>query len=56
MKIGCVKEIKHHEYRVGLTPSCVRSYVSRGHEIKMETGAGSSAGFSDAEYLAAELR
>lgn len=51
MKIGCVKEIKHHEYRVGLTPSCVKSYVSRGHEVKMESGAGNSAGFSDEEYI-----
>jgi len=50
MKIGCVKEIKHHEYRVGLTPSCVRSYVTRGHEVKIETGAGTSAGFRDEEY------
>ena len=50
MKIGCIKEIKHHEYRVGLTPSCVRSYVSRGHSITMEAGAGKSAGFSDDEY------
>lgn len=53
MKIGCVKEIKHHEYRVGLTPSCVRSYVSRGHQVTMEAGAGNSAGFTDEEYAAA---
>lgn len=53
MKIGCVKEIKHHEYRVGLTPSCVRSYVSRGHKVTMEAGAGSAAGFSDDEYIKA---
>jgi alanine dehydrogenase len=50
MKIGCVKEIKHHEYRVGLTPSCVRSYVSRGHEVFIETGAGTAAGFEDEKY------
>ena len=30
MKIGCLKEIKKHEYRVGLTPSDVKSYVSQG--------------------------
>lgn len=53
MKIGCVKEIKHHEYRVGLTPSCVRSYVKRGHQVFMETGAGASAGFLDDEYTKA---
>lgn len=53
MRIGCVKEIKHHEYRVGLTPSCVRSYVLRGHQVKIEAGAGNSAGFSDDEYAKA---
>jgi alanine dehydrogenase len=53
MKIGCVKEIKHHEYRVGLTPSCVRSYVSRGHQVKIESGAGYAAGFIDDEYAKA---
>jgi len=52
MRIGCVKEIKHHEYRVGLTPSCVKSYVSRGHEVKIESGAGNAAGFNDDEYAA----
>ena len=50
MKIGCVKEIKHHEYRVGLTPSCVRSYISRGHEVYLESGAGVAAGFEDEKY------
>lgn len=50
MRIGCVKEIKHHEYRVGLTPSCVRSYVSRGHEVYIQAGAGVDAGFDDEKY------
>lgn len=50
MIIGCVKEIKHHEYRVGLTPSCVRSYVSRGHEVYIQSGAGFAAGFDDEKY------
>ncbi|TFG62961.1 MAG: alanine dehydrogenase [Spirochaetales bacterium] len=53
MKIGTVKEIKTHEYRVGLTPSCVKSYVSRGHRVMVETGAGISAGFEDEDYTAA---
>lgn len=53
MKIGCVKEIKHHEYRVGLTPSCVGSYTKRGHQVIIESGAGSAAGFSDDEYAKA---
>jgi alanine dehydrogenase len=50
MIIGCVKEIKHHEYRVGLTPSCVRSYVSRGHQVYIQSGAGVAAGFEDEKY------
>ena len=50
MKIGTVKEIKTHEYRVGLTPSCVKSYVGRGHELWVEAGAGANAGFEDEEY------
>lgn len=50
MKIGCVKEIKTHEYRVGLTPSDVKSYVSRGHMVTIQQGAGEDAGFTDEEY------
>ncbi|MEA5028684.1 MAG: hypothetical protein VB056_07370 [Sphaerochaeta associata] len=38
MKIGCVKEIKNNEYRVGLTPDNVRSYVTAGHHVYMEKG------------------
>ena len=52
MKIGCLKEIKKHEYRVGLTPSDVKSYVSRGHEVVVQQQAGEAAGFSDNEYIA----
>ncbi len=51
MKIGCPKEIKTHEYRVGLTPSDVKSYVSRGHEVIVQQRAGEEAGFADAEYV-----
>ncbi len=50
MKIGCVKEIKHHEYRVGLTPSDVKSYISRGNEVLFQKNAGEAAGFDDSEY------
>ncbi|MFQ3620761.1 MAG: alanine dehydrogenase [Spirochaetales bacterium] len=53
MKVGCVKEIKKHEYRVGLTPSCVKSYISHGHSVWIQAGAGAEAGFSDEEYRAA---
>jgi alanine dehydrogenase len=50
MKIGCLKEIKTHEYRVGLTPSDAKSYISRGHQVMMQKGAGEAAGFVDEEY------
>jgi len=56
MKVGCVKEIKKHEYRVGLTPSCVKSYIAHGHSVYIEAGAGTEAGFTDDEYRAAGAR
>ena len=51
MKIGCVKEIKNNEFRVGLTPDNVRAYVAAGHHVYMEKGAGVGSGFSDNEYV-----
>ena len=56
MKIGCPKEIKNHEYRVGLTPESVAELVNRGHEVLIETGAGDGIGAADAEYEAAGAR
>ena len=53
MIIGCVKEIKNNEFRVGLTPDNVRAYVAAGHEVYIEAGAGVGSGFTDAEYAAA---
>ena len=53
MKIGCVKEIKNNEYRVGLTPDNVKAYVAAGHDVYMEKGAGVGSGFSDNEYVEA---
>lgn len=53
MKIGCPKEIKNREYRVGLTPASAATYVRAGHEVFVETGAGLQAGFNDHEYVAA---
>ncbi|MDR2088826.1 MAG: alanine dehydrogenase [Clostridiales Family XIII bacterium] len=50
MIIGLVKEIKNHEYRVGLTPSCVAAYRAAGHRVLVESGAGEGAGFEDCEY------
>lgn len=51
MKIGCVKEIKNNEFRVGLTPDNVKSYVEAGHAVYMETNAGLGSGFRDREYV-----
>lgn len=50
MLIGCPREIKVREYRVGLTPTSVRELVSQGHKILVESGAGDGIGMSDAEY------
>ena len=51
MKIGCVKEIKNNEFRVGLTPDNVRAYIAAGHHVYVEMGAGVGSGFSDNEYV-----
>lgn len=53
MKIGVPKEIKTHEYRVGLVPSSARELASLGHEVYIEKGAGEGIGCKDADYLAA---
>lgn len=53
MRVGTVKEIKNHEYRVGLTPESVRELAANGHEVWVETGAGNGIGASDADYQAA---
>ncbi|MFV0430626.1 MAG: alanine dehydrogenase [Alphaproteobacteria bacterium] len=50
MKIGVPKEIKNHEYRVGLTPSSVKEFTNAGHEVFIETSAGSGIGASDEDY------
>jgi len=53
MKIGVPKEIKNHEYRVGLIPAGVKELVHNGHEVAVETNAGGGIGYSDAEYRSA---
>ena len=53
MKIGCPKEIKPQEFRVGMTPNAAREAVLRGHAVAVETMAGIGSGFSDADYVAA---
>jgi alanine dehydrogenase len=50
MRIGVPKEIKVHEYRVGLIPAAVRELVESGHEVVVQTGAAGGIGFVDADY------
>jgi len=51
MRIGIPKEIKNHEYRVGATPSMVRTLVEAGHQVSVQTEAGSQIGFTDEMYV-----
>jgi alanine dehydrogenase len=53
MRIGVPKEIKNHEYRVGLTPPSVAELVAAGHEVVVETGAGKGIDFEDQDYIEA---
>ncbi len=53
MIIGVPKEIKNHEYRVGLTPSGVRELVSAGHEVLIENNAGLAIGLDNEQYIQA---
>jgi alanine dehydrogenase len=53
MRIGLPKEIKNHEYRVGLTPSSVRELCAHGHSVLVQSGAGAAIGLSDALYQSA---
>lgn len=53
MLIGLPKEIKNHEYRVGLTPASVRELTGRGHRVLVQAGAGAGIGLADAQYVAA---
>src|SRR5436309_5630647 len=50
MIIGCPKEIKTREYRVGLVPGGVAALTGRGHQVLMERGAGLGSGIADAAY------
>ncbi|MBT3427158.1 MAG: alanine dehydrogenase [Gammaproteobacteria bacterium] len=50
MKIGIPKEIKNHEYRVGLLPGSVQELIHHGHHVTVETGAGAGIGFLDEAY------
>jgi alanine dehydrogenase len=53
MRIGLPKEIKNHEYRVGLTPAAVAELTARGHAVTVQTGAGAAIDFTDTQYAAA---
>ena len=53
MKIGVPKEIKNHEYRVGMTPAAVHELCGHGHEVFVETQAGAAIGFTDEDYQGA---
>jgi len=50
MKIGCITEIKKHEYRVGVVPDNVMAYCSHGHEVYIQKGAGIGSSFKDEDY------
>src|SRR5256885_13168360 len=50
MRVGVPREIKVHEYRVGLVPAGVRELVGSGHEVLVESGAGNGIGVDDSQY------
>ena len=50
MKIGVPKEIKNHEYRVGLSPASAKELITYGHSVTIETGAAAGIGLSDEAY------
>lgn len=53
MNIGVPREIKAHEYRIGMTPHSVKAYVKNGHRVLIERGAGVGSGYEDSEYKSA---
>ncbi|MDE2464076.1 MAG: alanine dehydrogenase [Alphaproteobacteria bacterium] len=56
MRVGVPREVKNHEYRVGLTPELVAELVTRGHVVLVQATAGLGAGFSDQAYAAVGAR
>jgi alanine dehydrogenase len=52
MKIGVPKEIKNHEYRVGMVPASVRELIQHGHEVYVQSAAGAGIGVDDSAYVA----
>lgn len=53
MKIGCPKEIKNQEYRIGITPAAAQQAIAHGHDVAIEQNGGLGAGFTDEDYEAA---
>lgn len=53
MLIGVPKEIKNHEYRIGLSPTAVREYVAHGHQVIVENNGGAAIGFTNEDYIQA---
>ncbi len=53
MLIGVPKEIKNHEYRIGLTPAGVKELVNKGHDVMVQVNGGTAIGFDDEQYIAA---
>lgn len=56
MLVGVPREIKNHEYRVGMTPSSVQELVAHGHEVVVETETGIGIGIQDEDYRAVGAR
>ncbi len=56
MRVGCPREIKNQEYRVGVVPAIASELVARGHEVIVETGAGAGVGIADDDYVRAGAR
>ena len=52
MLIGVPKEIKNHEYRIGLTPASARELINNGHQVMVENNGGAAIGFDNAQYEA----
>lgn len=56
MLVGVPKEIKNHEYRIGLTPASVRELTVHGHSVMVEAGLGRAIGLADEQYAASGAR
>lgn len=52
MKVGCIREIKAQEFRVGLTPGAAQEVIANGHDVVIEAGAGVGSGYPDDDYRA----